>query len=92
MDLLNNVELQLRGLGMSPTVEAREVLVQDEPGAIRTRLELQEYAPSRTVSDSTGKERLKLGLWTEGAPCSEWRSGRCRWGEPWGRMSRGTPS
>ncbi len=67
-DRLDNVELQVRGLMTSQTVEAREFVVRDERGVIRARLEMEAHAPSVTFYDSLGVERLKIGLRTDSTP------------------------
>jgi len=65
---VDDLEVQVRGLVTSPTVEAREFLVRDEHGVIRARLEMEQFAPCLTFYDPTGKERLKIGLRTDGSP------------------------
>jgi hypothetical protein len=65
-DRLDKLEVQVRGLVTSQTVEAKEFVVKDERGGIRARLETEQYAPSLTFYDSSGKERLKIGLRTGG--------------------------
>ncbi len=67
-DRLNNVELQVRGLVTSQTVEAGEFVVRDERGVIRARLEMEQYTPCLTFYDPLGTERLKIGLRTDGSP------------------------
>ncbi len=67
-DRLDNVELQVRGLMTSQTVEAREFVVRDERGVIRARLEMEAHAPCVTFYDSLGVERLKIGLRTDSTP------------------------
>jgi hypothetical protein len=68
LDRLAKLELQVRGLVMSQTVEAKEFVVRDERGGIRARLEMQEYAPCLTFYDRLGKERLRIGLRNDGSP------------------------
>lgn len=58
----------MHGLVTSQTAEAREFVVRDEPGLIRARLEMEEYAPWVTFYDPLGKERLKVGLRTDSTP------------------------
>ncbi len=65
---LHNLEVQVRGLLMSQPVEAREFVVRDDRGEIRARLEMAQFAPCLTFYDRAGKERLKIGLRTEGSP------------------------
>ncbi len=68
VDRLTDLEVQVHGLMTSQTVEAREFVVRDTRGEIRARLEMQEYAPCLTCYDRAGKERLKIGLRTDGFP------------------------
>ena len=68
VDRLDNVEVQVRGLVTSPTVEGREFVVRDDQGLIRARLKMEQYAPCLTFYDPLGKERLKIGLRTDGSP------------------------
>jgi capsule polysaccharide export protein KpsE/RkpR len=65
---LVNLEVQVRGLVSSQTVETRELVVRDERGEIRARLEMQEYAPHLTFYDRLGKVRLRVGLRVDGSP------------------------
>jgi len=67
-DRLDKLEVQVRGLVESQTVEATEFVVKDERGHVRARLEMQEYAPCLTFYDPAGKERLKIGLRTDSSP------------------------
>jgi hypothetical protein len=75
LDRLATLELQVRGLVTSQTVEAKEFVVRDERREIRARLELQEYAPCLTFYARLGKERLRIGLRNDGSP-SHWVEGR----------------
>jgi hypothetical protein len=52
----------------SQTVEAKEFVVRDDRGEIRARLEMQGYRPHLTFYDRLGKERLRIGLRTDGSP------------------------
>jgi hypothetical protein len=45
VDRLTDLEVQVRSIVTSQTVEAREFVVRDTRGEIRARLEMQEYAP-----------------------------------------------
>ncbi len=65
---LDKLELQVRALVMSQTVEAKEFVVRDDRGEIRARFEMQEYAPCLIFYDRLGKERLKIGMRTDGTP------------------------
>lgn len=53
---------------MSQTVEAREFAVRDDRGEIRTRMQMQKYAPCLTFYDRAGQERLKIGLRADSSP------------------------
>ena len=65
---VEDLEVQVRGLVTSPTVEAKEFVVRDDHGVIRARLEMEQYAPCLTFYDPLGKERLKIGLRTDSSP------------------------
>ena len=47
-DRLEKLEVQVRGLVTSQTVEAKEFVVPDDRGEIRARLEMEQYAPCPT--------------------------------------------
>jgi hypothetical protein len=68
LDRLEKLELQVRGLVHSQTVEAKEFVLQDEHGQICARLEMQEYSPCLTFFDRVGDEHLRVGLQTDGSP------------------------
>ncbi len=42
VDRLVRLEVQVRGLVTSPTVEAREFVVRDDHGVLRARLEMEQ--------------------------------------------------
>ena len=67
-DRLDKLEVQVRGLVTSPTVEAREFVVTDARGEVRARFEMQDYAPRLTFYDRVGTARLRIGLRSDGAP------------------------
>jgi len=67
-DRLDKLEVQVRGLVTSPTVETRQFVVTDERGEIRARLEMHDYAPRLTSFDRVGTERLRIGLGGDGTP------------------------
>ncbi len=67
-DRLDKLEVQVRGLLTSQTVEAKEFVVNDDRGHVRARFEMQEYAPCLTFYDPAGTERLKIGLRTDSSP------------------------
>ena len=75
VDRLEKIEVQVRALMLSQTVEAREFAVRDARGEIRARLEMHQYAPCLTFYDRLGKERLRVGLRTDSSPllCAEGR-------------------
>jgi hypothetical protein len=75
LDRLAKLEIQVRSLVTSQTVEAKEFVVRDDRREIRARLEMQQYAPCLTFYDRLGKERLRIGLQTEGTPAL-WVEGR----------------
>jgi hypothetical protein len=53
VDRLAQLEVRVRGLMTSSTVEAREFVVRDDHGVIRARLEMERYAPaSRSMTRS----------------------------------------
>jgi hypothetical protein len=54
VDRLDKLEVQVRGLVTSQTVEAKEFVVNDDRGHVRARFEM--------------KERLKIGLRTDSSP------------------------
>ena len=67
-DRLDKLEVQVRGLVTSQTVEAKEFVVKDDRGEVCARLEMQEYAPCLTFYDRAGTARLKIGLRTDSSP------------------------
>ncbi len=67
-DRLTMLEVQVRALMESQTVDAKEFIVRDDRGHIRARLEMEKYAPSLTFYDNAGTERLKIGLRTDSSP------------------------
>ena len=68
VDRLDNLEVQVRELVTSQTVEAKEFVVKDDRGHFRARLEMAQYAPCLTFYDPAGTERLKIGLRTDSSP------------------------
>lgn len=67
-DRLQKLEVQVRALVTSQTVEAREFVVRDERGEIRARLEMPEYTPCLTFYDRPGMDRLHIGQQADGSP------------------------
>ena len=68
IERLGKLETQVRALVTSQILEAKEFILRDERREIRARLEMQEYAPCLTFYDRLGKERLRIGLQTDGPP------------------------
>jgi hypothetical protein len=68
VDRLEKLEVQVRGLVTSQTVEARRFVVRDKRGVVRAQLEMQQFAPALTFYDPEGKERLKVGLRLNSSP------------------------
>ncbi len=68
IDRLEKVEVQVRGLETSQTVEGMEFVVKDERGQPRARFELAGHSPQVVFYDRLGKERLRIGLRTDGSP------------------------
>jgi competence protein ComEA len=71
VDRLDKLEVQVRGLVTSQTVEAKAFVVKDDRAVIRARLEMAQYAPCLTFYDPAGKERLRrlrIGLRTDSSP------------------------
>jgi hypothetical protein len=69
LDRLEKLEVQVRGLVTSQTLEAKEFVVRDDRGEIHTRLEMQEYAPRLIFyHDRLGKERLRIELRPDDTP------------------------
>jgi hypothetical protein len=60
--------VQVPGLVTSRTAEAKDLMVCDEPGEIRARVEKQEFSSCLTYSNRSGKECLKIGLRTDSRP------------------------
>ena len=65
---LQNLEVQVRGLMTSQTVEAKAFVLRDDRGRICARLDIQGYSPRLTFFDRGGDERLSVGLRSEGSP------------------------
>ena len=63
-----DVDLQVRGLGTTHTVEARAFVVRDERGVSQTRHEMEQYAPSLTLDGPLGNERLWVSWRTDSSP------------------------
>ena len=57
------------------SVEAREFVIMDERHHPRARCEMAEHAPRMLFCDHSGRERLRIGLRSDGTP-SMWVEGR----------------
>ncbi len=68
LERVQQVEAQLQGLMVSPSVEAQEFVLRDERGKVRARLDLPDHAPRLTFFDPIGDERLHIGLHADGTP------------------------
>ena len=68
LERLHNLEVQVRGMVESQSIEAREFVVKDDRGRVCARLEMREYSPYLTFYDGVGDERLRIGLRTDGSP------------------------
>ncbi len=74
-DRVRHLELQLRGLIESATVEGQALVLQDARGHVRARWEVVEHAPRLTFYDTAGVERLRVGLNLDATPAI-WADGR----------------
>ena len=72
---VRRLEIQINRLIETPAVEAREFVVVDERNRPRARFELAGHSPQVLLFDSTGRERLRIGLHTDGTP-SMWVEGK----------------
>ncbi len=67
-DRLQKLEVQVRAVVTSPTLQAKEFVLRDDRGEIRARLEIADYSPRLTFYDRLGKARLHVGLQKDGSP------------------------
>ena len=52
LERVHNLEVQVRGIVTSQTVEAKAFVLRDDRGRIRARLDIQEYhPPSRSMTE-----------------------------------------
>ena len=65
---IRRLEVQVNSLIKTPTIEAREFVVVDDRNRPRARFELAGHAPQVILFDSNGRERLRIGLQTDGTP------------------------
>ena len=72
---IRRLEIQVNRIVESPSIEAREFVVVDEHNRPRARFELAGHAPQVILFDAAGRERLRIGLHTDGMP-SMWVEGR----------------
>ena len=72
---IRRLEIQVNRIAESPSIEAREFVVVDERNRPRARFELAGHAPQVALFDATGRERLRIGLHTDGLPAI-WVEGR----------------
>ena len=75
LERLRRLELQMNGIIESTTVEAQSFVVMDERGGPRARFEMNGYSPHLIFFDRTGRERLRIGLHSDGTPAL-WVDGR----------------
>jgi len=74
LERLRRLELQMNGIIASTTVRAQRFVVLDEAGGPRARVEMAGHSPQIVLLDRAGKERLRIGLHTDGTP-SRWVEG-----------------
>ena len=72
---IRRLEVQVNRIVESPSIEAREFVVVDERNRPRARFELAGHSPQVVLFDATGRERLRIGLHTDGTP-SMWVEGQ----------------
>ena len=75
LERLRRLELQMNRIVESTTVEAQNFVVMDEGGQPRARFEMAGHSPQMIFFDRIGRERLRIGLRTDGTP-SMWVEGR----------------
>lgn len=63
-----DLEVQVRALVESQTIEGKHFVLRDDRGDVRARLELVGYSPRVTFYDPKGTPRLSIGLATDGTP------------------------
>ncbi len=75
LERLGRLELQVNRLIESQVIEAQDFVVVDELGQPRARFEMAGHSPQLIFFDRTGRERLRIGLHTDGTPAM-WVEGR----------------
>ena len=75
LERLGRLELQVNRLIESQVIEAQDFVVVDELGQPRARFEMAGHSPQMLFFDRIGKERLRIGLHTDGTPAM-WVDGR----------------
>ena len=68
LERLRRLEIRVSRLVESQTVEAKEFVVLDDRGDPRARFELAGHSPQIAFYDRLGKERLRIGLHSDGTP------------------------
>jgi hypothetical protein len=68
LERLRRLEVQVGRLVDSQTVEAKEFVVLDERGQPRARFEMAGHSPQLVFYNRLGKERLRIGLHSDGTP------------------------
>ena len=69
------LEVQVNRLIESPAFQGREFVVVDDRNRPRARFEVVGHSPQVILLDSTGRERLRIGLHADGTP-SMWVEGQ----------------
>jgi len=72
---IRRLEIQVNRLIESPAFQGREFVVVDDRNRPRARFEVAGHSPQVILLDSTGRERLRIGLHTDGTP-SMWVEGQ----------------
>jgi hypothetical protein len=75
LERIRRLEVQVNHLIRTPSIEAREFVVVDDRNRPRARFELAGHAPQVILFDSDSRERLRIGLQTDGTP-SMWVEGQ----------------
>ena len=75
LERLGRLELQVNRLIDSQAIEAQDFVVVDELGQPRARFEMAGHFPQMLFFDNIRKERLRIGLHTDGTPAM-WVEGR----------------
>jgi hypothetical protein len=70
LERLRRLKIQLSRLVDSQTVEAKEFVVLDERGEPRARFEMAGHSAQVAFYNALGKERLRIGLHSDGTPAT----------------------